>query len=106
MSNSISNSCMYLAAYSSSNFSYEQHARERTAKAAKISDMVIKLFCTREPEFMAPLYTSPSPRLSHFCIVTVQQDLRPARVSPEKYIKCIKSKGNLSYEERLHLLVF
>ena len=51
-------SCIGLGMHRSNDFSYEQHARETAAKVAKLFGMVMKLFCTREPAFMARLYIS------------------------------------------------
>ena len=53
-----SDNCLDLSVRRCNNMKYKHHARDTVYKAARLSGMVMKLFCNRDPLFMTRLYTS------------------------------------------------
>ena len=53
-----SDNCLNLGVRRFDNMKYEHHARDTAHKAARLSGMVMNLFCVHDPSFLTRLYTS------------------------------------------------
>ena len=97
--------CNDLGLLRSHNFSYEERARNVALKSARLSGMVLKVFSTREPNFLRQLFVSYNrPTLEY-----ASQAWAPSSVSvcniiervQHRFIKRIKGYGSFTYEQRL-----
>ena len=52
------NGCIDLGVYRSDTGSYEPHARSVALKASRLAGMVLKIFSTREPDFLKCLFVT------------------------------------------------
>ena len=52
------NGCMDIGVYRSDTASYEPHARSVALKASRLAGMVVKIFSTREPDFLTRLFVA------------------------------------------------
>ena len=100
--------CFDLGVRRCNNMKYENHARDTAHKAARLSGMVMKLFCTRDPSFMMRLYTSYIlPVLEYAAPVwspSGKEVIAQLERVQRSYTKRIRGMWYLSYDQRLKCL--
>jgi hypothetical protein len=104
-----STSCnMDLGVLRSDSFSYDEHVRSVALKASRMAGMTLKLFNTRDAEFLRRLYVAYiRPMLEYASPVwsplTVSTSILLERVQ-RRYTKRVRGMTNLPYDQRLQLL--
>ena len=102
------NGCMDLGVYRSETASYEPHARSVVLKASRLAGMVLKIFSTREPDFLKRLFEAyVRPTLEYAVAVwspagVAARDLIERVQS--RYTKRIRGYTDMSYSKRLEML--
>ena len=104
----IGNGCMDLGVYRSDTASYEPHTRSVALKASRLAGMVLKIFSTREPDFLKHLFVAyVRPTLEYAVAVwspanAATRDLIE-RVQ-RRYAKRIRGYIDMSYSKRPKML--
>ena len=103
-----SDNCLNLSVRRCNIMKYEHNARDTAHKAARLSGMVMKLFCARDPSFMTRLYTSYIRPVLEYAAPVWYPSGKGVIMLLERvqrsYTKRIRSMWYLSYDQLLECL--